>query len=390
MDEQQNSTEAEDLNYPTRIEHVYEFVIPARQKPERLDSFITNAILNATRTRVQKSIDAGSVVVNQRHERSNYKIRPGDVIRVTVMKPPPLQLIRQDIPLDIAFEDEHLMVIHKPAGILVHPGLGNRAGTLVNAVLWHLGFREPIDVLKRRESWGEDNVPDGDVTDPDIVAEEPAIASDDEGFGVEDSVLFDANGEFDSNGMRPGIVHRLDRDTTGVMVIGKTYEATLSLATQFADRTVGREYIALAWGVVKDDTKLIEGDIGRSPRDRKLRAIVERGGKYAATEVTVLERYACASLITCKLRTGRTHQIRVHLSANKHPLVGDPDYGGAESALTAIHHTFRRQAQIALTKISRQALHARSLAFTHPVTNERMTFESPIPADMQACIDLFR
>ncbi|MCX6139638.1 MAG: RluA family pseudouridine synthase [Candidatus Kapabacteria bacterium] len=375
----------EDPNYPTRIEHVYEFIIPARQKPERLDSFITKSILNATRTRVQKAIETGTVTVSGIHEKSNYKIRPGDVIRVTVMKPPPLQLIPQDIPLVVAYEDEHLMVIHKAPGILVHPGLGNRSGTIVNAVLWHLGFREPIDVLKRRESWGEDQ-----EASEETVQLETESTGDDEGFGVEDSEIFDANGAFDSNGMRPGIVHRLDRDTTGIMVIGKTYEATMDLATQFSDRSVVREYIALAWGVVKDDWRLIEGEIGRSPKDRKLRAIVERGGKYAGTEVTVLERYNCASLVTCKLRTGRTHQIRVHLAANRHPLVGDKDYGGAESALTAIHHTFRRQAQIALTQINRQALHARSLEFTHPITKERLTFTSDIPADMQACIDSLR
>ncbi|MBK6761365.1 MAG: RluA family pseudouridine synthase [Ignavibacteria bacterium] len=379
MDEQKTELAAEDPNYPTRIEHVYEFTISPRQKPERLDAFITKSILHATRTRVQKAIETDTVLVNDKPSRANYKVRPGDVIRVTVMKPPPLQLIPQDIPLDIAYEDDHLMVIHKPPGILAHPGLGNRSGTLVNAVLYHLGFREPIDVLKRREGWGDD---ESNVEGP--VTEDQDNVVDDEEFGL----LEDAN--FDSNGMRPGIVHRLDKDTSGIMVIGKTYEATLGLATQFANRTVSREYIALAWGVIKDDAKLIEGDIGRSPKDRKLRAMVQRGGKYAATEVTVLERYDCATLIACKLRTGRTHQIRVHLTSIRHPLVGDPDYGGRESHLTAIHHTFRKRAQLALTLIKRQALHARLLGFTHPITNERMTFESPIPADMQACIYLLR
>lgn len=359
-----------DPNYPERIEHTYEFVIPSRQKPERLDAFITKSILHATRTRVQKGIDAGIVTVNDLPTKANYKIRPGDVIRVTVMKPPPLELIPQDIPLDILYEDDVLMVIDKAPGILVHPGLGNRSGTLVNAVLWHLGYREALAVLKRRESWGDD-----EQTQDEEEAEQFTIGGE---------------ADVDTNGLRPGIVHRLDRDTSGVMVIGKTYDVTMALATQFAERTVSREYIALAWGVIKDDWRLLEGDIGRSPRDRKLRAIVARGGKYAATEVTVLERHACASLITCKLRTGRTHQIRVHLAAQRHPLVGDPDYGGRDAALQAIHHSFKRLGQSMIKGIHRQALHARSLAFTHPGTGERMQFSSPMPSDMQQCLELLR
>jgi 23S rRNA pseudouridine1911/1915/1917 synthase len=379
MNEQQHNPN--DPNYPERIEHTYEFVIPSRQKPERLDAFITKSILHATRTRVQKGIDTGIVTVNEAPTKANYKIRPGDVIRVTVMKPPPLELIPQDIPLEILYEDDVLMVINKAPGILVHPGLGNRAGTLVNAVLWHLGYREPLAVLKRRESWGEDD-PDAERAD----REDDPVADEDE------TVQFTIGGEaeVDATGLRPGIVHRLDRDTSGVMVIGKTYDATMALATQFADRTVSRQYIALAWGVVKDDWRLIEGDIGRSPRDRKLRAIVERGGKYAGTEVTVLERHLCATLITCKLRTGRTHQIRVHLAAQRHSLVGDPDYGGRDAALQAVHHSYRRLAQLMVKSIDRQALHARSLAFTHPVTHERMEFTTPMPADMQQCLDLLR
>ncbi len=379
MNEQTPNTA--DPNYPERIEHTYEFVIPSRQKLERLDAFITKSILHATRTRVQKGIDAGIVTVNDLPTRANYKIRPGDVIRVTVMKPPPLELIPQDIPLEILYEDDVLMVINKAPGILVHPGLGNRSGTLVNAVLWHLGYREALAVLKRRESWGDDEA-DVDRTERD----------EDQSSDEDEAVQFTIGGEadVDTNGLRPGIVHRLDRDTSGVMVIGKTYDVTMELATQFAERTVSREYIALAWGVVKDDWRLIEGDIGRSPRDRKLRAIVERGGKYAATEVTVLERHSCATLITCKLRTGRTHQIRVHLAAQRHSLVGDPDYGGRDAALQAIHHSFKRLGQQMLKSIHRQALHARSLAFTHPVTGERMQFSSPMPDDMQQCLDLLR
>jgi len=357
-----------------RTEHTYEILVTPGKKPERLDAYITRSIAMATRTRVQKAIDAGAVHVNGLLQRANYKVKPNDVITVTVMRPPPLQLIPQEIPLEILYEDDHLLVINKAPGILVHPGLGNRDGTLVNAVLWHLGQRDPINVLKAREDWGDD-------------AELP-----DEGAGDAESEIWEIGQglEQENAAVRPGIVHRLDRDTSGAMVIGKTYQTTMQLATQFADRTVSRQYVALCWGVLGDDTQLIEGDIGRSTRDRTLRAIVRTGGKYAATEVTVHERFLFATLITCKLRTGRTHQIRVHLSSRKHPLVGDPDYSGREAAIQSLHHGYRLKGQELLKHIHRQALHARSLEFTHPITRERLKFESPLPADMQQCLDLLR
>lgn len=359
-------------------EHVYEFTVSPGQRPERVDAFLTHSIVHATRTRVQKAIDAKAVTVNGGPTKANYRIRPNDHIRVTVMRPPPLQLIPQDIPLEVMYEDEHLMVIDKAAGILVHPGLGNRDGTLVNAVLWHLGQREPLRVLKAREQWG-------DADDDESENDPPSDPLDDEHPWSEQEL-----GAEEVPGVRPGIVHRLDRDTTGVMVIGKTYPATMHLATQFAERTVSRQYVALAWGVIAHDQRLIESEIGRSPRDRTLRAVVRTGGKYAATEVTVLERFDFATLIACKLRTGRTHQIRVHLSHDKHPLVGDGDYGGREGAVSALHTAYRKPATMVLGQIHRQALHARMLTFTHPITRERMTFESALPADMQACLDLLR
>jgi 23S rRNA pseudouridine1911/1915/1917 synthase len=360
-----------------RAEHTYEIIVTPGKKPERLDAYITRSIAMATRTRVQKAIDAGSVLVNGTHQKANYKVKPNDVITVTVMRPPPLQLVPQDIPLDILYEDEYLMVIDKAPGILVHPGLGNRDGTLVNAVLWHLGQRDPIDVLKAREDWGDDEG-ESDGADESEISDESELWTTERGL------------EQETTAIRPGIVHRLDRDTSGVMVIGKTYLATMQLATQFAERTVSRQYVALCWGVLGDDQLLIEGDIGRSPRDRTLRAIVRTGGKYAATEVTVHERFLFASLVTCKLRTGRTHQIRVHLSSRKHPLIGDPDYGGRDSALLALHHAYRQQGGELVKRINRQALHARSLEFTHPITKERLVFESPLPEDMQQCLDLLR
>lgn len=380
MDQAMSNEDSSSAPSDERREHTYTFVITQKQSTERLDSYITHSIANATRTRVQKGIDSGIVTVNGRSSKANYRVRAGDVIEVRVMKQPPLQLIPQDIPLDVVYEDDSLIVIRKPAGILAHPGLGNRSGTLVNAVLWHMGMREPMAVLRRGAAWGEDGEQDATETD----AESAELESED------DETMSDDSKDIESSALRPGIVHRLDRDTTGLMVIGKTYEATLHLATQFAERTVSRQYIALVWGVVKEDNMLIETELGRSSRDRKLRAVVERGGKYAATEVTVLERYMSASLVTCTLRTGRTHQIRVHMASLRHPLVGDPDYGGREPAVKAAHHLYRPLAQQMLGAISRQALHARVLGFTHPTTGERMMFEQEMPEDMEACLALLR
>ncbi|MDZ4745167.1 MAG: RluA family pseudouridine synthase [bacterium] len=341
---------------PGKIEHTHEFVITRGQKPERLDAFLTHSVMYATRTRVQRAIDDGTVTVNGIASRSNYKVRPGDTIRLVVMKQPPIQLIPQDIPLDVVYEDDQLLVVNKPAGLTVHPGIGNRTGTLVNAVLWHMGVREAIDLVNEDEEREEIDV--------------------EEGFPIDHSAVLG------TDAVRPGIVHRLDKDTSGLMVVGKTYEASLHLSNQFFERTVSRLYEALVWGVVKNDTMLLEGDVGRSPRDRKLRAVLPRGGKYAATEITVLERYSCASLIQCKLRTGRTHQIRVHMAAQKHSVVGDPDYNGRDEGVTAIHHLYRRTAQRLLDMMPRQALHAKTLGFTHPTTGKRLEFESELPPDM--------
>ena len=364
-----------DPNYPEKIEHVYTFDIPKGQKPERLDAFITKSIEHATRTRVQKAIDREAVLVNDKPSKSNYKIRPGDKITVTVYKPPPLQLIPEDLPLDVVFEDEHLLVANKPAGMPVHPGFGNRTGTLVNAMLWHAGKRDPLDLLKRREGWGDDEDEDDDVDDDTEQVDEL-------GKGEEDLLS--------SAAIRPGVVHRLDKETSGLIVLGKNYRTTMGLSKQFAARTVDRQYIALVWGVIKDDERLIEGNIFRSTRDRRLMSVHERGGKYAATEVTVIERYNCATLISCKLRTGRTHQIRVHLNHIRHPLVGDPDYGGRDAALNGIHHLYRQEAKKALHEIHRQALHARTLAFDHPVTRQRMEFTSELPEDLKTAIFTLR
>lgn len=409
------------------VEQIREFVIPVRQTPERVDAFLTHAIEHATRSKVQKAIDAGSVVVNGKVVKANYRIKPGDVVRVTVRRPPPVALVPQDIPLTVLFEDEHLLVIDKQAGLLTHPGVGNRSGTLVNAVLWHMGVRDALPILPRRrgETWSTD-VDDADES-PDIIddaeqdtivdllddtsedmtadetaglVDDTATSDSDDDVGTstvgtspsddEEGFLDDEHRLYASDAVRPGIIHRLDRDTTGVIVVGKSYEASMRMTTQFKNRTVDREYVAIVWGVLKDDRGLITGNIGVNTRNRKLMAVVDRGGKEAATEYTVLERYACATLVRLKLRTGRTHQIRVHMSSQRHPVMGDPDYGGKETALSAVHHLFRNDARRALACMERQALHARTLGFTHPMTKERLAFASPVPPDMEAAIAILR
>lgn len=345
-----------------KIEQIYEFIVPGKQKPERLDAFLTHSVEHATRTKVQRSIEAGHVLVNGAPSRANYKIRPNDVIRCMVMRMPPIQLIPEDIPLDIRYEDDDLVVIEKPAGMSVHPGLGHRQGTIVNAMLYHLGVREAIDVATEDASWSDE--------------EDVVVASDAEVFA--------------SAEVRPGIVHRLDRDTTGLLVVAKHYAPSLALATQFKDRTVHREYVALVWGVVQEDHGIIEGNIGISPRNRKLRAVVERGGKEATTEFTVLERFEFTTLVRLKLHTGRTHQIRVHMAHRHHPLVGDAEYGGRDTIIQGLHHAYRRMAKDMLLAISRQALHARTIGFMHPTTKTFLEFQSDIPADMQAVVELCR
>jgi len=335
-------------NYPDYIEKVYEFKIPGAKIPERLDVYLTNNIRNATRTRVQKAIEEGHVTVNGKSSKANKKIKPEDFIVCRIMKPPPIELVPEDIPLNIVFEDEHLMVVNKPAGMVTHPGFGNRYGTLVNAVLYHLGFRESILIEGQDEE--EESIDEGLV--------------------------------FASDAIRPGVVHRLDKDTSGLLVVSKNPVVHAKLAKQFADRTIKRFYNALVWGTFTSEEGTYTGDIGRSSRNRKLFDVVKRGGKSARTDYTVLKSYDYLTLIKVKLRTGRTHQIRVHFSHNKHNVFGDPDYGGDSVLFGGNNPKFKVMAEKMLKLINRQMLHAKTLGFVHPITNEFMEFESELPEDM--------
>jgi 23S rRNA pseudouridine1911/1915/1917 synthase len=358
-----------DRNYPPFEERQYTFHVAGKQVPMRLDVYLTDALQNATRSKVQEAIENGSVMVNGAVAKVSRKIQPLDVIECRLMKPPPMELVPEDIPLDILYEDDALLVVNKPAGMVTHPGFGNRYGTLVNALLWHFGERTAIAL---------DGIPSDDEEETDNEATE-GDASDDDAFAPADNFTNDA--------VRPGIVHRLDKDTSGILVIAKDIVSHAKLAKQFAERTAKRQYYALVWGFVKADAGVVETHIGRSSRDRKLFAVLSKGGKHAVTEYTVMERFASTTLLALKLRTGRTHQIRVHCSHLGHPLVSDAQYGGGGVVIAGNSTALRHHGERLLKLIPRQALHAKTLAFTHPDGSGRwMEFDSALPADFEMAL----
>jgi len=277
------------------------------------------------------------------------------------MKPPPIELMPEDIPLNIIYEDDALMLVNKPPNMCTHPGFGNRYGTLVNAVLYHFGHRNSIKI-------------ENDTEDDDFeVSEEP----------INEGEIFA------SEGIRPGIVHRLDKDTSGILVIAKNPIIHAQLAKQFADRSTEREYYALVWGKMKDDEGIIQGDIGRSPKNRKLFAVVKKNGKPAQTTYKVIDRFSFATLIKLKLFTGRTHQIRVHLSQINHPVFADSSYGGDRIIFGGMPE-INQIANKCLSMLNRHLLHAKTLGFFHPVKKEFLRFDSELPADFQAVLDYIR
>lgn len=343
-------------NYPEPIEYSYELIAPKGIRPVRIDVYLTKTVEKATRTKVKSAIENDKVLVNGKPTKSSYKLRPLDKINFTLMKSPPLELIPQEIPLNVLYEDEYLMVIDKNPGLCVHPGVGNRYGTLVNGLLYHFGLRDSIQIDYE------------DDTDEDE---------------------FQNNEIYGSEQIRPGIVHRIDKDTSGLLVISKNSIVHSELSEQFAERTTDREYNAIVWGIMKEDSGVIEGNIGRSTRNRKKFAVHDKAGKPAATEYKVLKRFQFASLVKYKLRTGRTHQIRVHSTHIKHPLIGDSLYGGDKILFGGNLPQFKSLAKRTLKIAERQMLHAMTLGFTHPVNGKRILLESELPADMQELINMF-
>lgn len=336
------------------FEH-HRLVADAGQQPLRVDKFLTNLISKMSRSRLQASAKAGYVRVNGIPVKPNHKVKAADV--VTIEFPNPVQtfeLVPEPMELDILYEDESVLVINKPAGLVVHPGNGNYTGTLVHGVAHHLLTQQL-------------NLPP-DTSSPEFVQ------------SCDDGAI-----------PRPGLVHRLDKDTTGIMVLGKTEEAMTDLSEQFFDRTVERRYTALVWGDLDSDGT-IEGHIGRSRRDRKIQAVYANGeeGKHAVTHYSILERMGPVTLVQCKLETGRTHQIRVHMEHLGHPLFGDVAYGGNRPVKGVRGGKYQAFLNNCFERLPRQALHAQSLGFTHPVSAEWMQFEMPLPMDMAEILEKWR
>ena len=312
------------------------------QEPMRVDKFLFEHLQHSSRNRIQKAADAGFIHVNGKPVKSNYKVRPDDIITLMLDRPRhDNTIVAEDIPLDIVYEDSDLMVVNKPAGLVVHPGAGNFHGTLINAVAWHLRDMKSFD-----------------PNDPEV-----------------------------------GLVHRIDKDTSGLLVVAKTPEAKTSLGLQFFNKTTHRSYNALVWGNLTEDEGRIEGNIARDPRDRlrmKVFAPDSGIGKSAVTHYRVLERFGYTTLVECILETGRTHQIRAHMKHIGHPLFGDERYGGTEILRGQRSSSYKAFIQNCFKLCPRQALHAKTLGFVHPRTGKQMDFTSEWPDDMRQLIDKWR
>ena len=320
-------------------EKKFKIEIAEGKKKERIDVFLANSVENATRSRIQKLIKAGCVTATGAVVKPNYLVLPFDVIELTIpTSPHPEETEAEDIPLNIVYEDDYLLIVNKPAGMVAHPSLGNYSGTLVNALLH---YTKKLSGLN----------------------EEPA---------------------------RPGIVHRIDKETSGLLLIAKDAWTHAYLAKQFANHTIDREYWAVCWGLFKQKKGEIIGNISRSPKDRKVFSVSTSEGKYALTFYEVIEEYEFTSLIKLKLKTGRTHQIRVHMSHIKHPIFGDPTYGGRVIVYGSALPKMKSRIDNLLELMKRQALHAKTLGFIHPNTKEKVFIESELPEDFEALLKKLR
>ncbi len=322
------------------FEH-YKFIADKGQNALRIDKFLVNKIENASRSKIQAAADAGNVLVNDHSVKANYKVKPGDVISIVMEYPPrEVEITPEDIPLDIVYEDDDLLVVNKAAGMVVHPSFGHYSGTLVNALMHHL----------------------------------------------KDLSMFQ------SGDQRPGLVHRIDKNTSGLLVIAKNEKTKTSLGRQFFDKTTERKYIALLWGSPKEKEGTIEGNIGRNPKDRKVMHVFPDGdqGKNAVTHYKVIEELGYVSLVECQLETGRTHQIRAHFKYFGHPLFSDPEYGGDQILKGTTFTKYKQFVSNCFSILPRQALHAKTLGFKHPKTGEFMQFTSELPDDMVQVIEKWR
>ena len=329
------------VDNPAELYEHFRVVVDKGQSQVRVDKYLFERLVNSSRNRIQKAADAGLIMANGKPVKSSYKVKPCDVLTVMMDRPRyDNDIIPEDIPLDIVYEDNDLMVINKPAGLVVHPGCGNYHGTLVNAIAWHL----------------KDN-PRYDPNDPQV-----------------------------------GLVHRIDKDTSGLLVVAKTPDAKTHLGLQFYNKTTKRKYNALVWGIVENNEGTIEGNIGRNPKDRMQMAVLSdpAQGKHAVTHYRVLERLGYVTLVECVLETGRTHQIRVHMKHIGHTLFNDERYGGNEILKGTHFSKYKQFVNNCFDTCPRQALHAMTLGFVHPVTGEEMYFTSEMPDDMSRLIEKWR
>lgn len=321
----------------------FSITVDKGQEPLRIDKFLINRLEGATRNKLQQGINTGMVLVNGKEVRSNYKVKPGDdIIIYTDTDPEQTEIIPENIPLNIVFEDDALMVINKPVGMVVHPGSGNYSGTLLNGVAWYLQQQNP--------TVSEDVLP------------------------------------------RFGLVHRIDKNTSGLLVLAKTDHAMRMLAKQFFDHTVRRQYVALVWGDMQEDEGTIVAHIGRHQRFRKLFAAYPEGdfGKEAITHYKVMERFGYVTMVQCVLETGRTHQIRVHMKHIGHPLFSDDFYGGDKIVKGTVYAKYKQFVDNCFAICPRQALHAKTLGFVHPETGKEMFFDTPLADDMAQVIEKWR
>jgi len=322
------------------FEH-FRFTADPGQTPLRIDKFLFNYLENTSRSRIQSAANAGNILSNGSPVKPNYRVKPGDLVTIVLPHPPrKIELIPQDIPLDIVYEDEDVILLNKQSGLVVHPGYGNYSGTLINALMYHL----------------------------------------------KDNPLFHSGEE------RPGLVHRIDKNTSGLLVVAKNELALNKLASQFFHKTSKRTYSALVWGDMKEEEGTIVGNIGRNPKNRKQMHVFPDGdqGKEAVTHYRVLEQLGYANLVECRLETGRTHQIRVHFQYLGHPLFNDPEYGGDRILRGTTFTKYKQFVQNCFDLLPGQALHARTLGFIHPSSGKEMLFEAPLPEGFSKVLQKWR
>lgn len=331
----------DDLDEQEELFEHFRYTIEKGQKPERIDKYLVNHMPNVTRNRIQNACIHGNILVNGKEVKPSYQIKPLD--QITIVLPEPVrekELIPQDIPIKIVYEDDDIIIINKEPGMVVHPAFGNYSGTLMNALVYHF-----------------QNL--------------PASAGTME---------------------RPGLVHRIDKNTSGLMVIARSESAMNQLAKEFFDRTIDRKYVALVWGDFKEDSGTITGNVGRNLKDRKIMDVFPEGeqGKHAVTHFRVLERFGYVTLIECKLETGRTHQIRVHMKYAGHPLFNDETYGGNRILKGTTFSKYRQFIENCFELIPRHALHAKTISFIHPKSGKRVSFDSDLPNDFVAVLEKWR